>query len=454
MGARPTKKRMPKQAKRAVFAAYFGTLIEWYDYALYGAAAGLILGPLFFPDAIPAAASMLAFATFAVGFIVRPLGGIVISHMGDRFGRKPAMMLTIVLMGLATVGIGVLPTAQSIGLAAPILLVFFRFVQGFGAGAELAGALTLVAEYTKPNKRGFFLGVVTSAAPGGAFLATLAFTLTTLIPGDILLTWGWRVPFLVSGVLFFLALWIRHHLEETPEYLEAVENNVGDTAEKKTPISQLLRQSPKELIAGFFSVSGHNVTNYLLSAFALSYLTVTVGMPHLEALSAVLVASFFAALAPMLGGLAVDRFGSKRVLIFGSIAGMALSYPLFLSLQTGNPFMAALGLTALGVVAVGATATSTATFLTNIFPTKYRFTGVATAREMNGALVAGPTPLIATALVAAADGGIGLVVLFVIVACLSSLLAAVFAPSSADNGTTDQAQQLDAPDHQMKTTSA
>lgn len=434
MSTTQTKERMPTQTKRAVFAAYTGTLIEWYDYALYGAAAGLILGPLFFPDAIPAAASMLSFATFAVGFIVRPLGGVVISHLGDRVGRKPAMVLTIILMGLATVGIGILPTAQSIGIAAPILLVLFRFIQGFGAGAELAGALTLVAEYTKPSKRGFFLGVVTSAAPGGAFLATLAFTLTTMIPGDILLTWGWRVPFLVSGVLFFLALWIRHSLEETPEYRAAVEDNQGTKSEKKTPISQLFRESPKELIAGFFSVAGHNVTNYLLSAFALSYLTLTVGMPHIEALTAVLVASFLAALAPMLGGLAVDRFGSKRVLIFGSIAGMILAYPLFLSLQTGNPVIATLGLCALGIVALGATATSTATFLTNIFPTKYRFTGVATARELNGALVAGPTPLIAAALVAVADGGIWLVVLFVVVACLSSLIAAVLAPLSADKG--------------------
>ncbi|AVL98188.1 MFS transporter [Microbacterium sp. str. 'China'] len=424
--ANEQQRTMTPQARRAIAAAYFGTLIEWYDYALYGAAAGLVIGPLFFPDVIPASASMLAFATFAVGFVVRPLGGLLISHLGDRVGRKPAMILTIVLMGIATVGIGVLPTAEAIGLAAPILLILFRFIQGFGAGAELAGALTLVAEYAPEPRRGRVIGLVTSGAPGGAFLATLAFTFASMLPGDVLLGWAWRIPFLVSAVLFVLALWIRRRLEETPEYRDAVAN--AEHAATKVPLAELFRRSPRELILGFFSVCGHNVTNYVLSAFALSYLTLTVGMPRVEALIAVLVSSLLTAFAPVLGGVAVDRFGAKRVVVFGSVAGIVLTYPVFLSLQSGDPVLAALGMTALGVVAVGATAASTGTFLTNLFPTRYRFTGVATARELNGALVAGPTPLIATALVAAAGGGLWLVVLFVIGACLVSLLAVVATP--------------------------
>ena len=165
---------------RAVTAAFVGTLIEWYDYALYGAAAALIIGPLFFPQGDPVVEQLAAFATFAVGFVARPLGGFIISHIGDRFGRKPAMLLTIILMAVATVGIGLLPTTATIGLWAPVLLVFFRLVQGFGAGAELAGALTVVSEYTPQSRRGFFVGLVTSGAPGGAFLATLAFTFASM----------------------------------------------------------------------------------------------------------------------------------------------------------------------------------------------------------------------------------------------------------------------------------
>ncbi len=240
--ANEQQRTMTPQARRAIAAAYFGTLIEWYDYALYGAAAGLVIGPLFFPDVIPASASMLAFATFAVGFVVRPLGGLIISHLGDRVGRKPAMILTIVLMGIATVGIGLLPTAEAIGVAAPILLILFRFIQGFGAGAELAGALTLVAEYAPERRRGRVIGLVTSGAPGGAFLATLAFTFASMLPGDVLLGGAWRIPFLVSAVLFVLALWIRRRLEETPEYRDAVTN--AEQSATKVPLAELFRRSP------------------------------------------------------------------------------------------------------------------------------------------------------------------------------------------------------------------
>lgn len=428
---------MPLAARRAVVASWLGTLIEWYDYALYGAAAGLIIGPLFFPDAIPASATMLAFATFAVGFIVRPIGGLVISHIGDRIGRKPAMILTIVLMGLATVGIGILPTAATIGFAAPLLLVFLRFVQGFGAGAELAGAITLVSEYTDRKWRGLFIGLVTTGAPGGAFLATLAFLFVSMLPEATLFGWAWRIPFLISALLFVLALWIRRYLEETPKYQDAVERSKQQEAKSKVPLAELVRRSPRELISGFFSVTGHNVTNYVLSAFALSYLTLTVGMPRFEALTAVLVASLLAALAPIAGGVAVDRFGAKRMLVFGCLAGIALTYPLFLALQSGSVVLAAAGMSALGIFALGATSTATGVFLTNLFPTRYRYTGVATARELNGALIAGPTPLIATALVAAANGGIGLVVLFVVTACLVSLIAVVCSPRNAGNAQPD-----------------
>jgi MFS family permease len=419
---------MPRSARRAIWAGLFGTLIEWYDYALYGAAAGLIIGPLFFPDVIPASASLLSFATFAVGFVVRPIGGLVISHLGDRLGRKPAMILTVVLMGIATVGIGVLPTAASIGLAAPLLLVLFRFIQGFGAGAELAGALTLVSEYASPRRRGLYVGLVTCGAPGGAFLATLAFTFVSMLPGDVLLTWAWRIPFLVSALLFALALWIRKHLEETPEYREVVAESAAKNEKRKVPLGELFRHSPRELVAGFFSVTGHNVTNYILSTFALSYLTVTVEMPRLEALVSVLVASGLGAMAPALGGIFVDRFGAKPVLIFGCCVGILWTYPLFLLLQSGDPVLATIGMAVLAILGVGATASSTGSFLTDLFPTRYRFTGVAAARELNGAIVAGPTPLIATALVAAAGGGIGLVVAFVLVACALSFAAVWMGP--------------------------
>lgn len=425
-------RKLAPEARRAVIAAWIGTLIEWYDYALYGAAAALVIGPLFFPKDNADAQTLLSFATFAVGFVARPLGGFIISHLGDRIGRKPAMLLTIILMGVATVGMGLLPGAADIGIWAPIMLVLFRLIQGFGAGAELAGALTLVSEYTPQSRRGFFIGFVTAGAPGGAFLATLAFSFASMIPGDVLLAWAWRIPFLISAVLFVLAMWIRKRLEETPAYAAAVEEREAEARANRVPLGEVFTKSPRQFLAGFFSVTGHNVVNYVLSAFALNYLTKTVQMPQMEALIAVLVASFIAAIVPPFTGMIADRIGVRKLVAFGGLEGAVLAYPLFLSLQSGNMWLAMLGMTAAGVFAMGATSPGTSTFIPNLFPTRYRFTGVAAARELNGALVAGPTPFIAAALVQAAGGGIGLVSAFVAVAALITFASVFIAGKSGE----------------------
>lgn len=424
--------KLAPDARRAVLAAWAGTIIEWYDYALFGAASALVIGPLFFPKDNPDAQALLSFATFAVGFAARPLGGFIISHLGDRIGRKPAMLLTIILMGIATVGMGLLPGTAQIGIWAPIMLVLFRLIQGFGAGAELAGALTLVSEYTPQKRRGFFIGLVTTGAPGGAFLATLAFAFASMIPGDVLLAWAWRIPFLISAVLFFVAMYIRNRLEETPAYAAAVEARDQAARANRVPLGQVFTKSPRQFLAGFMSVTGHNVMNYVLSAFALGYLTNTIKMDRMEALTAVLVASFIAAVVPPFGGIIADRIGVRKMVAFGGLAGAALAYPLFLSLQSGSMWLAMLGMSAAGIFAMGATSPGTSTFLPNLFPTRYRFTGVAAARELNGAIVAGPTPFIATWLVQQAGGGVGLVTAFLAVAALITFASVFVAGRSGD----------------------
>ncbi|MGO4283744.1 MFS transporter, partial [Bosea sp. TAB14] len=257
---------------KAVTAATVGTVIEWYDYALYGAASGVIINKLFFPNLSPTTGVLAAFATFAVGYFARPVGGIVISHIGDTFGRKPALILTITLMGLATVLMGLLPTYESIGLAAPILLVLMRLIQGFGAGAELAGAIVLVAEYAPPSKRAFYTGLPNAATLVGIMLATLSFLLISYLPEDVLLGWAWRVPFLISGALFLVAFYIRKHLDETPEYVAAMARAEAKRHEQRVPLGELFRNSPREVLFGFLSVTGHNANAYILSAFSLSYM--------------------------------------------------------------------------------------------------------------------------------------------------------------------------------------
>ncbi|NYG98381.1 MHS family MFS transporter [Schumannella luteola] len=414
----------PPRIRRAVIAGTVGTLIEWYDYALYGAAAGVVIKPLFFPDLVDSAGALAAFATFAVGFVIRPIGGIVISHIGDRIGRKPALLLSVLLMGGATVLIGALPTALSIGVAASLLLIALRLIQGFGAGAELAGSITLVAEYAPANRRGFLTALPNAATAAGSTLATLAFLGASALPGEALLDWAWRLPFLISAALFAVALYIRKRLDETPEYKSA--SGTQPTA----PIGELLRRSPRQLIAGFLSVTGHNAWTYLLSTFSLSYLTGTLQVPATQALLAVVVATVVGFLLTPLFGQLSDRIGHRIVFAAGAIFALAFVFPMFAMIDTRNVWLVALALSAGYGLGFGCMAGAQAAFLANLFPVRYRFTGIAVTRELNGVAVAGPTPLIASALVIAGGGAPYLVGIYIVGCCLLTVLGIALAGSS------------------------
>lgn len=434
--ARPsaTPEKLTPAGRRAVFAAVLGTVIEWYDYALYGAAAGLVIGPLFFSESVPEAASMMAFATFAVGFVARPLGGVIVGHIGDKHGRRPAMMLTIILMGVATVGVGLLPTSLAIGAAAPILLIFLRLLQGFGAGAELAGAMTLVAEFAPPKRRGFYTSLVLSTPPAGIALATFAFFAVSSLGTEALLGWAWRVPFLVSAVLFFLALYIRNRLEETPEYSAAVQKAAMERRKTKLPLRDVLAKDWRQVLVGFFSITGHNAMNYILAVYALTLMTSPlVGLEKPAALLAVTLGSLVSVGLTPLGGWFSDRFGAPRVLLFGSLMGAALAYPIFALLTAGN-FTLAFTAIALGYgLVIPATSGAQGAFLTNLFPAQRRLTGIGLARETNGALVAGLSPLVAAALVAAADGQTHLAAGYLLACCLASAIAVMISTNLRTN---------------------
>lgn len=411
--------------RKAVTAATVGTVIEWYDYALYGAASGLIINRLFFPNLSPTTGVLAAFATFAVGYFARPFGGIVISHIGDKFGRKPALILTIALMGAATVLMGLLPTYQSIGLMAPVLLVLLRLIQGFGAGAELAGAIVLVAEYAPANKRAFYTGLPNAATVVGIMLATLSFLAISYLPEEVLLGWAWRVPFLLSGVLFLVALYIRKHLDETPEYVQAMAKAEERKHEQQVPISQLFRESPREVFFGFLSVTGHNANAYILSTFSLSYMVNTVGMSRTDGLIAVSIGSLFGILGVPFLGMLADRIGPSKVYIGGCLFILVMAYPLFMLLDTGSLLWATVGIAICYACGFGATAGAQGAFLSNLFPTRYRFSGLAMSRELNGVLVAGPTPFIAAALVGAADGRPTYVAAYLMGCCALAIVAIV-----------------------------
>ncbi|MBV1777497.1 MFS transporter [Paeniglutamicibacter sp. ABSL32-1] len=421
---RAEDQRLTPAGRRAVFAAVLGTVIEWYDYALYGAAAGLVIAPLFFSDAVSSAAAMMAFATFAVGFVARPLGGVIVGHIGDKYGRRPAMMLTIILMGVATVGVGLLPTSAAIGAAAPLLLVILRLLQGFGAGAELAGAMTLVAEFAPPKRRGFYTSLVLSTPPAGIALATFAFFAVSSLGTEALLGWAWRIPFLVSAVLFLLALYIRNRLEETPEYSRAIEKAAAERTKARLPLRDVLARDWRQVLIGFFSITGHNAMNYILAVYALSLMTSPlVGLAKSDALLAVTLGSLVSVALTPVGGRLSDRFGAAKVLLFGSVMGAALAYPIFGLLSAGS-FALAFTAIALGYgLVIPATSGAQGAFLTNLFPPQRRLSGIGVARETNGAVVAGLSPLIAAALVNAADGSTHLAAGYLLACCLLSAIA-------------------------------
>ena len=279
-------------ASRALLASMLGTLVEWYDYALYGAAASLIIGPLFFSQ-MDSGATIAAFATFAVGFVARPLGGLLIAWLGDKRGRKPAMMLTIIIMGVSTVGIGLLPTAEFLGAWAVFLLVFLRLLQGLGAGAELTGALTLVAEYTPVQRRGFWTSLVLAMPPAGSLLATLSFMLVSTLPEETFMGIGWRIPFLASVVLFAVAIFIRNKLEESPEYQAAMASRDEKQQKSSVPLAQVIRENFKQVVIGFMAVTGHNANNYIISIVSITVMTTYGNLDRTTALTAVMLATVF-----------------------------------------------------------------------------------------------------------------------------------------------------------------
>ena len=411
-----------RHRRRAIFASVLGTAIEWYDYALYGAAASVVIGPLFFSAAGTTGEALAAFTTFAVGFIARPFGGAVIGHLGDKFGRRPAMLLSVILMGLATVGIGLLPTADSWGVWAVGLLVLFRLIQGFGAGAELTGAMTLVAEYVSPRQRGWYTSLVLATPPLGIALATISFFAVSTLGDEALLGWAWRIPFLLSAVLFLLALYIRNRLEETPEYAQAMEQARTRGTASQLPLAKVFSRHWREVGLGFLAITGHNAMNYILAVFSIS-LMVGSGMERSQALLAVTVGSLVSVVLTPAGGWLADRWGAGRTLAAGNISGLLLAFPIFWMLSTGRFELGLLAIAVGYALVIPCTSGAQGSFLTELFPVQVRFTGIATARELNGALIAGMSPLIAAALLEAGGGSIVLPAGYLALCCLSSAVA-------------------------------
>lgn len=385
-----------RQARRAAAAAAVGSLVEWYDFALYGAAAALVFKTYFFVGTDPTTALLASFATFAVGYFARPFGGVVFGHLGDKIGRKPVMVVTLGIMGVSTALIGLLPGYDTIGIAAPVLLVVLRIAQGLGAGAEYAGAIILSAESAPRGHRGFYASWSGAGVWIGSALGLGSFQVALWLSGDKFLEWGWRIPFLLSLVMLAISMYIRRRVSETQSF-EQVKND-AETA--KIPLFELFKNDKGRLAVALgsnFMLSGFS---YIPQVWALSYLTNDIGIAAMLALGVnVIVLTMGALFMPFFGRLG-DRIGRRKLFMFGAGFGIVWAFPMFMMIDTG---VTGLMVAALVVCFVGAVATcyaAQAAFLAELFPPAMRYSGVAFAREVSGALLGGTAPLIATAMFA------------------------------------------------------
>ena len=416
----------PPSPQRVAMASAVGATIEWYDFFLYGTAAGLVFDKLFFNGLDGPAAQFAAFGTFAVGFLTRPVGGIIFGHYGDRIGRKKMLVLTLLIMGLGTAAIGLLPSYDSIGVWAPILLVVLRVLQGIGIGGEYGGAVLLAVEYAPARRRGFFGSFAHIGVPGGLLLASGAFSLASLLPDEAFLAWGWRACFLLSVVLLAIGAYIRLSVMETPAFARVqARKQVA-----KMPMLDLIKEQPKPLLLGMGTRFVEGFTFNFFSVYLLAYVVTNVGLTKSTALQGVLVgATLGVVLVPITGALS-DRLGRKPVYNVGAWLALLFAFPAAALVQSGGT--AAITTTfvfGLGIL-YGTVYGPLAAFWSELFDTRYRYTALSTLYQMSGIVASGLTPLIAAWLVTRGDGTLWLVAAYNALVAATSLVCMRLLPET------------------------
>jgi MFS transporter, MHS family, shikimate and dehydroshikimate transport protein len=381
-------------------ASLIGTTIEWYDFFLYGTAAALIFNQLFFPSFSPVAGTLAAYATFSVGFLARPLGGVLFGHYGDRLGRKSMLVLSLVLMGVATVLIGLLPTYQQIGLWASVLLVVLRFAQGIAVGGEWGGAVLMATEHAPPGLRGFFGSWPQMGVPAGLMLSTWVFhAVSERLGPEEFLRYGWRLPFLLSIALVGVGLFIRMSVVESPAFAQMK----SERREVSLPVVELFRSHRRAVGVAMGAFLLTNGSFYILMTFVLSYGTAQLGLPRGAMLQALLISAAVQLFALPAFALLSDRIGRRPVYLGGALFIAAFAFPLFWMLDTREPWVIALALV-LGQVGVAAMYGPQAAFFTELFGTHVRYSGASVGYQLATIFAGGLSPLVSTGLVAWAGG--------------------------------------------------
>ncbi len=408
----------PKDRRRVVFATVVGTTVEWYDFFLYASAAGLVFGQLFFAPAGPGIAQILSFLTVGLSFLFRPLGAFLAGHLGDKYGRRVVLMLTLIMMGASTTLIGVLPTYEVIGVAAPVLLILLRVLQGISAGGEWGGAVLMAVEHAPKTKRSLFGASPQLGVPLGLLLASGMLALMALIaPGDAFLAWGWRVPFLLSFVLILVGYYVRKKVEESPVFVELAERK----EQTRMPIVQLFRKHSLLVIIAAFVFAGNNAVGYMTTGgYIQRYATNPdgpLGLATADVLGAVTLSAVTWLIFTWLGGWLGDKIGRRKTYIIGWISMLVAIMALFPLVNSGSIVLLAVGLMLL-TVGLGLTYGPQAALYAELFPASIRFSGVSIAYAIGAILGGAFAPTIATALVDATGTTVSVTVYLAIMAVL------------------------------------
>jgi MFS transporter, MHS family, shikimate and dehydroshikimate transport protein len=414
-----------RNLRRVVAASFIGTTIEWYDFFLYGTAAALVFGELFFPGSSPTIGTLSAFGTFAVGFAARPIGGIVFGHFGDRIGRKAMLVTSLLIMGVATFLIGCMPTHASIGIAAPILLVLLRFAQGIGVGGEWGGAVLMSVEHAPKGKRGFYGAFPQMGVPAGLLLSTLMFMLVQNTTTEAqFMAWGWRIPFLVSIVLVAVGLVIRLAVLESPAF-KAVKESGGQS--KEMPIVDLVKTHKKDVLTAMGMRIGENGCFYIFTVFVLAYGEDTLNLSKNTMLTGVIIAATIGLFTVPFYGALSDRFGRRKVYMTGALFTLAFAFPFFALLDTKEPVLIWLAIVLALNVGHDLMYGPQAAYFSELFATRMRYTGASVGYQLAAVFGGGFAPLIAVALLAAGGSQPYLVALYMMVMALVTVVATYFA---------------------------
>ncbi|QCI13215.1 MHS family MFS transporter [Pseudomonas putida] len=377
--------------RRAAAAAFIGTTIEFYDFYIYAFAAALVLGQLFFPSDNPMLSTMAAFGSFAVGFIARPFAGMVFGHLGDRLGRKKMLLVTIVLMGVATTCIGLLPTYAQVGIWAPIGLIFLRLLQGISVGGEWGGAVLMASEHAPKGRKVFFASFAQWGSPAGLLLALIAFRFITSMEQDDLMSWGWRIPFLMSGLLMIVGLAIRFGVPESPEFAEVKDND--QTSDN--PVAEVLRKNWRNIIFAALAVTIGSGGFFFTNTFMITYVTQYQGIAKTTILNCLFVVTILQFLSQPCSAMLAERLGEGRFLKWVASLCILAPYPMFLLVQTGNVVYMTAGIT-LAVVLLSALYAVIAGYMAEAFPARVRYSGISIAYQLGSGLTGGLTPMLGT----------------------------------------------------------